>query len=184
MKLVSSLAFRPLFLAILAGCSVGEIAVDAGPGGGGGDGCFERVNPAPAYVHTIENPNNAANVTMKGESCIEAGCHLAGFEGPDAPTWTIAGTLFSDTGGNNPAPGALIKFSARNDDTDFVTAITDTDGNFYSDVAVTFPGNALASGCPTTDIAMFTPILDGQGSCNAGGCHQAPGAQVMFLLDQ
>jgi hypothetical protein len=156
---------------LLAACDVGEIPLDGTDGGnnaggdsnGGGNGCVDTVTPAAA-AHDHGGGN-----TNAGMACINAGCHLAGGGGP---TFTFAGTVYSDTGGTTAKPGVTIKveFGATT-----VSAISDTAGNFYSMQAITLPAKTLATACPTV-APMVGQIVQGGGNCN--NCHRIGGTTL------
>jgi hypothetical protein len=170
--------FRSMALvSVLVGCGVGEVPL---PGGGpdatgGGDGanalCAERLpvdSVAAAHAHT---PDGATNV---GQNCQTAGCHGLPL-GIDAPQFIMSGTAYKP---DNATPAAGIEIRLIPDaGGNPLIARTDDAGNF-SVISTTnpFPGKTLASGCPTTDAKMITPIANAtQGNCNSGDCHLNPG---------
>lgn len=97
-----------------------------------------------------------------GQGCLAAGCHRNG----GGPTFTVAGTLYTDRGGNAPVGGATIVVV----DGDGVRAelITATNGNFYTSLPLAPPLLVRASQCPS-DIAMVS--LSQSGDCNSASCH-------------
>lgn len=159
---------------ILAACDVGEIpgAGGGGDGGGGGttdgtatgNGCVDSVTPAsPAHIHTDGGTSNA------GQGCMNLGCHLAGGLGP---MFTFAGTVYADMAGTAPKPGATVKVEFG---TTVISAVADTDGNFYSTQDITLPAKTLATACPTV-APMVGMIVTGGGNCN--NCHRPGGEAV------
>jgi hypothetical protein len=92
------------------------------------------------------------------------GCH----DGTgSAPQWTIAGTLYDSANGGNALSAATIEVTDA--DGNVLQLATATNGNFYTDQAVSFPITVRASKCPS-DAPMADPIT-GSGSCNQSGCH-------------
>lgn len=159
---------------LFAACDVGEIPVDGTDGGNnvggdgnGGNGCVNTVTPAAA-AH-----QHAGGGTNAGQACINAGCHLAGGGGP---TFTFAGTVYTDSGATTPKPGATIKVEFG---TTTVSAVSDDAGNFYSMQAITLPAKTLGTACPTV-APMVGMIVQGGGNCN--NCHQIGGTTLPIYV--
>lgn len=158
---------------LLAACTVGDpnaqlpaddddVPIDASGGGGGdgggggGDGgnaqCENLVTPAPNGHH---NP---------GTGCVVGGCHAVPL-GTGAPLFTVAGTLYTTTGGTTPKAGATIVFPVPGSGNP-IKAVTASNGNFWVEAASPLPTRPKASLCPTT-VQMTNPASDG----NCNGCH-------------
>lgn len=97
-----------------------------------------------------------------GMSCLTSGCHRNG----GGPEFTVAGTLYTDRGGNGPVSGATIIVV----DGDGVMAklVTATNGNFWTSAALASPLLVRASQCPA-DEPMIS--LSQSGDCNSASCH-------------
>jgi hypothetical protein len=143
----------------LAGCDVGSlpgIEPDGGPPGGP-DGGTSQFACQPAAV-TVPSGNHNA-----GQNCLQAACHAVGGDGP---TWTVAGTLYTDAAGNAPNVGGYITIrDALGVELNLAAA---QNGNFYTTQPVTYPVTTWASKCPNV-----RPMLaqSATGDCNAAGCH-------------
>lgn len=169
----------------VAGCGVGAVpgpgGDDVGPDGGGNNAlCTERVTPLAAHVHDVGG-------TEAGVGCIAAGCHLDGQTGDGAPAYLFAGTLYKPDL-TTPVGGAEIRLIPDAGGPP-LTTVTDDAGNFYfttGGATNPFPGQTLASGCPTQDAKMVGKLTKASdGNCNGGtACHQNPGTFVMTLADQ
>jgi hypothetical protein len=148
---------------LVAGCDVGDVTHGMGSDANNGSGCVNMAQPAQAHQHAVGNTSNP------GQDCMQANCHNAAVPGAGATPWTFAGTLYTSTAGTTGAPGVTVrvKFGST------LTAVTDTDGNFYGSSAVTFPANTDVTSCPTVK-PMTTQLQTGNGACNNSGCH-APG---------
>jgi len=160
-----------VIISLLVACDVGSVlpnGVGPGPDGGGGgsgdgggsNGCITAGTPQQAHVH--QSPVVAGNPSNRGIDCMGAGCHGVGGGGPP---WAFAGTLSTAADGLTPNAGVTIVIHAG---ATTLKAISDTDGNFYSPLAVTFPANAQASKCPSV-MSMSAQLATGQGGCNS--CH-------------
>jgi hypothetical protein len=100
----------------------------------------------------------------KGQDCLS--CHATGQD--PLLRWTIAGTVWQDSFGTTPRGGATVSIvDAKGQN---IKLIADVEGNFYTAQAVTFPLTVSASACPSSKAMVGKPP---QGSCNAGGCHDA-----------
>lgn len=174
----------------LAACDVGSVptnhgVVDSGnsqtDGNGSGsskmDGsagvaCVNNVGTAltpAAHIHQGSGNSNA------GKNCMASGCHGVP-TGQNASPFTYAGTAYTTTAGTTGMAGATIrvKYGASTD-----TQVTDTDGNFHSGTAVTFPLNVDATSCPALN-TMTAALVTGQGGCN--GCHAIGGTTTPIAI--
>jgi len=102
-------------------------------------------------------PANLAKVHNAGKDCIS--CHSN-----NVPT-TIAGTIYG-ADGKTAVSGATVTITGSNGA--IVKLVTASNGNFWSNSAVSFPAKVEVSKCP--DTAKMTKTLT-SGSCNASGCH-------------
>src|ERR1700733_5753682 len=101
-----------------------------------------------------------------GMDCMDS-CHDHGF--------TIAGTLYTDSGGATIVSGATISvLDAFGNEFDVVSQ---TNGNFYSAFAMTYPLTIYASECPTIQMMTATLARSAQGGCNQTGCHASGSTQ-------
>ena len=100
-----------------------------------------------------------------GEDCL--GCHR---QGGDGTPFTIAGTLYTDTGGTAPAVGVPVHvLDAAGAD---IAMITASNGNFWAIDPIAAPAVAFAARCPDV-IPMQAALTTDDASCNRGGCHTA-----------
>ncbi len=130
--------------------------VDAPPGQSNNLPCKNIVSPAPTLGE--HNP---------GKSCFQS-CHNHGF--------TLAGTLYTNATGNTGFAGATISIvDAQNKTLDIVV---NSNGNFYTRQALSFPVLVLASACPSA-VKMEGSTPNGQ--CNAAGCHVGGTSSQMHL---
>ncbi|GEM_PF-5155304 len=167
--------FAPILLA-LAACDVGEVPAANVPltDGGGGDGnvalaCVDRGTPGTAHDH-------GAGVTHAGESCMAAGCHIAGGTGP---LYGAMGTVYK-ADGTTPNPGAAVRIAYGGMTK---VAITDSSGSFTfsSTLTPTYPAETDASGCPTNPVHMVTKLGTAADlNCNRGGCHDLATNRINF----
>lgn len=98
-----------------------------------------------------------------GDDCLM--CHR---QGGDATPYSIAGTVYADSGGTAPAAGVQLHFKdASGLD---VTVTTEANGNFWSVEALSFPLIAFVAQCPDV-VPMVTPIAETDVGCNRAGCH-------------
>jgi hypothetical protein len=151
-------------------CEVGEVPgpgggpgafadpPDAGPSGPGpGDGTAAQCRPTITAVGGGEhNP---------GQSCLGAGCHGPGGEGPQ---FTLGGTLYTTAAGGTPNVGATI--TVRDAAGQVLDLETMQNGNFYTRQAVAYPVTVYASECPGV---MPMVSAAASGDCNSAGCHAA-----------
>jgi hypothetical protein len=166
-----------LVASMLAACSIGDLPPPSGPNDGSvaGDGradaaalqwidappgtgnnlpCKNTVNPAPTLGR--HNP---------GKSCFQS-CHNHGF--------TLAGTLYTNATGNSGFAGATMSFvDGANKPFDIVV---NSNGNFYTSQAITFPVLIIASACPS---AVKMEGSSPNGNCNA--CHVGATSDQMHL---
>ncbi|MDX2094144.1 MAG: hypothetical protein SFX73_40310 [Kofleriaceae bacterium] len=166
-----------LLLALVTGCSVGEVALNGGGpdggGGGGGDGgglaaaCVNRGQIGLAHQH-------AGGGTNAGTNCMDGvACHAAGGAGG---TFTAAGTLYK-ADKVTPDPGAAVRIFSGGQT---YTAFADDAGNFRFTQAITYPATTDASACPDA-IPMLTQLRAGDGACARAGCHVAGAQGVVYL---
>lgn len=166
-------AMRCLFVVstlVMAGCVVGEVPSDPGPGSGSGDACVDRLADPQiqAHVHTAGATTNA------GTACLNAGCHNPGAPGAGAPPYQFAGTVYKVDG---VTPNAGITVRVKGSNNALATAISDSAGNFHVDantLPMPFPSTTEGTVCPSTT-KMITPLAAQDGDCNRGGCHAAAG---------
>jgi len=164
---------------ILAACDVGEIPGAGGGGdggGGGGDGgsgsgsSCENVAATPPAGH--HNP---------GMGCRSAAaCHNAQLGlGTGAPEFSLAGTVYKDTAGTMPYPGATIFVTINGMKKKTIAA---DNGNFWFVPALVpgpttaMTGMTSASACPNTT-PMSGLLVAGGGDCN--NCHRASGGTTL-----
>jgi hypothetical protein len=102
-----------------------------------------------------------------GLDCL--GCHGA-TPVVGAPTWTVAGTVFTDISGSEPVAGAAVHL--RDADGDDVVLRTAANGNFWTDQAIAFPISPSVSSCPDT-AAMGAEVVLEEASCQRSGCHDS-----------
>jgi len=159
-------------LLFASACDVGSVLANTGSGDDdGGSNCGNKADPPPpSHPHTDDGTPHT------GRGCMDAiGCHNAGLGlGSNAPEYSYAGTLYTDTAGTAPAAGATVFVTAGG-----VTrkALTDDAGNFQIETALlaapttTAQANTSATTCPTIT-PMVGTLGAGQGNCNQGGtCH-------------
>lgn len=126
---------------------------------GGPDAAFAVSAPAcdPIQATTSDGHHHA------GEECLM--CHHQG--GTGTP-YTVAGTIYADSGGKQPAAGVVLHLiDASGTD---ITVVSQTDGNFWSIDPVMPPVLAFASSCPNV-VPMHAAIGDADVGCNRAGCH-------------
>jgi hypothetical protein len=173
---------------VLAACDVGSVvsnnqggpdgSVTGGtdaPGGGSGSGSnCEAINATPPDGH-----HNA------GQTCLAAGCHLIGNAGAGAPEFSAAGTIYKDTAGTTPYPGATVIITVGGTTHKMYAASTGAPGNFYIAKALAtppsaaMPGTTKASACPNTS-AMSENLVDNGGNCN--NCHRTGGTTLPLYV--
>lgn len=134
----------------------GLVWIDAAPGTGSNLPCKNQVSPAPQNGHHNQ-----------GKSCFQS-CHDHGF--------TLAGTLYTSATSNTGRGGASI--TVKDAGGAMLDVVVNTDGNFYTRQAISFPVLVIASACPSARrMEGSTP----NGDCNAGGCHAGGTANQMYL---
>jgi len=101
-----------------------------------------------------------------GDDCLM--CH---HQGGGASPFVFAGTAY-DLTGTKPAAGVTIHL--QDEVGNVATAVTHTNGNFYSvDGFVMYPAKAFSSLCPDV-LGMTGPVDMSTGAnCNTAGCHSA-----------
>lgn len=174
-------AFVTALAGALAGCPAGDIP-PGGPGDGGtmmttGDArtdarTIQWVDAAPGTMNNLPCENFVSPVPQNGhhesgKSCFQS-CHNHGF--------TVAGTLYTNATGNTAFGGATITIIDANNVTKKL--VVNSNGNFWTREAVTFPVLTLASSCPSA-VQMNASSPDG--NCNAGGCHPGGSQQQIHL---
>jgi hypothetical protein len=169
---------RFALLLVLAACDVGAVQPNNVPGvDGGGSGSDSGVALACVDRGTAGAPHDhGAGVTHAGETCMVAGCHLAGGGGPP---FAAMGTVYkADNVTPNAGAAVRIAFGGMTK-----IAITDTAGNFHfsETLVATYPAQTDASGCPTDPVHMVTPISTALDmNCNRGGCHDNAANRINF----
>lgn len=153
---------------------------NGGGGGGGGDGGGGGGVPTDTVFKTAfayTDPGRTANGastqhqgTVVGKDCSQSTCHGTGGAGPN---WSFAGTLYAAGGQTTIAKGEVKVVNA--DGTDFGSAYTDADGNFW------YEGGALPAGSKvavradgiTTIMHMATPLQPANSGCSSAtaNCH-------------
>jgi hypothetical protein len=160
---------------LLAACDVGEIpGAGTGDGGGSGDGSGSGSN---CEVIAAAPPDGHHN---EGMGCRTAGaCHNAQLGlGTGAPEYSVAGTVYKDTAGTMPYPGATIIVTVGGTTKKTISA---TNGNFWFVPALlpgptaTMTGTTSASACPNTT-PMGGLLVGGGGDCN--NCHRNGGTTL------
>jgi hypothetical protein len=90
--------------------------------------------------------------------------------------FTVAGTVYTTSGGSTPAAGATVTvIDAKNNKTNLVVQ---SNGNFYGSPLVTFPLTVYASSCPTLTPMTATVAsndLSVAVGCNNTSCHASGG---------
>lgn len=189
-----------LALTFLAACDVGEVPINGQGGDGGpppgGDGsgssaplCSTRnPNPPPVHLHTT-----GSGTDNNGQSCIAAGCHLAGQLGGGAPAFDLAGTVYkSGTTTGDPGVQILVLDSGGNNVLTGDGIVTsDAGGNFYlyaggaPGLAAAYPAHTKVSVCPGADGVMSETIAPSatanMNGPNCNGCHAKTGGSTLPL---
>jgi hypothetical protein len=164
-------------LCFAIGCDVGSV-----PGGAGDDSGSPDSRPAVGSPDATTTQQGVCKNTVvavgngnhnPGQDCISAGCHAAGGEGP---TFTVAGTVYTDALGTAPQIGATI--TLRDSLGITLDLATQQNGNFYSTAQLTPPLTVYASECPSI---MHMPTTT-TGTCNTGGCHDGVAATGRIYL--
>lgn len=144
---------------------------DAGGSGGGSDGSPAGNQPDAGGGNANCDDQVTVGLTdghhNAGLTCIQAGCHAPGGEGP---TYTAAGTAYKGAGTATPYVGGTVHLIDANGND--IALVTQANGNFYTSQALAFPLTTSISSCPYT-LGMSAQVQTGQGSCNQAGCHDA-----------
>jgi hypothetical protein len=165
-----------LILGLLTACfDVGSVGgpgggPDGGPrvdSGGGPDGTSLAATCKDEVLGVGNGEHN------EGQSCMQAGCHAAGGEGP---RYYAAGTLYLTAAGGAPNVGATITVRDANNLTLQLTSMQN--GNFYTEQPLIEPVTVYASKCP----AIMPMIATAAGNCNTGGCHDGVAATGRVYL--
>jgi hypothetical protein len=168
----------------LAACDVGSVVSSNNQGGpdgsvintGGDSGGSAGSNCDPVSANAADGHHNA------GQTCQQVGCHLVGNTGAGAPEYSISGTLWRDSGGASPYPGATIEITVGGTTHKIITA---SNGNFFLPPALApaptaaAPGTTKASACPST-LPMTEQLVDNGGNCN--NCHRTGGTTTPIYL--
>lgn len=123
-----------------------------------GSDSFACRNKSTSYGDGHHNP---------GMDCMDS-CHNHGF--------TIAGTAYTATSGSTAAAGATI--TVVDNAGHSMDLVVQSNGNFYTATAVTFPLTIYASECPS--VQMMTANVTANGStvgCNQTNCHASGSSQ-------
>jgi hypothetical protein len=157
-------------LFFVAACDVGDVTMGMGGDANNATGCINMGTPLTPHTHAAPVGASASN---QGQNCLQANCHnpTPGLSGPGATPYTFAGTAYTVKGGTTGVGGVSIRLKSSSG---VVVVSTDSDGNFYSTGAVTFPATADITSCPT-DTPMLTQLQTGNGACNGTGCHTTGG---------
>jgi hypothetical protein len=125
-------------------------------------------NPDAGSQVACDDPvqTNQSGEHNPGRPCLK--CHDGG--GGEAPTFTLGGTLYSDTAGTAPVTGATIRVIDANGEE--ITMVSARNGNFWTSQQMAFPVQVRASRCPDTQ-PMSSPVDQAGGDCNQAGCHDA-----------
>ncbi len=124
----------------------GDAGVDAGP----------PISCRPVVLGVGNGHHNA------GRACLS--CHNGSVS--RARIWTAAGTLYNKSGA--ALAGATITLIDATGKT--FDLVSQSNGNFYTNLALTFPVRVAASSCPLVAEMPKTAL---KGDCNAGDCHGA-----------
>jgi hypothetical protein len=166
-----------LFGSLAIGCDVGSL-----PDPGDDNGATPDSRPPPGSPDASTIPTAVCKNTVVGVgngnhnpglACLQAGCHAAGGEGP---TFTLAGTAYTDALGTAPQVGATI--TVRDAVGLTVDLPTQQNGNFYSAAVLQMPVSVYASECP----GIMQMTATAAGDCNTGGCHDGVAATGRVYL--
>jgi hypothetical protein len=165
-----------LGLCALAACDVGSVDPgddvggnpDSRPPPGSPDATITQQGVCKNTVVGVGNGNH-----NPGQDCISAGCHALGGEGP---TFSVAGTVYTDALGTAPQVGATI--TVRDSLGIEINLATQTNGNFYSAAQLTPPLTTYVSECP----GIIHMVATTTGTCNTGGCHDGVAATGRIYL--
>jgi len=151
--------------------SIGGGADGSGGGSGSGSNCDALSTNLPDGHHNA------------GQACMQGGCHLIGNTGgANVPAFAYGGTLYRDSAGTNPYPGATIEVTIGGQTKKMVTG---SNGNFYITSTLASPPTAAmtattkASACPSTT-PMSGALVDNGGNCN--NCHKTGGTTTPIYL--
>jgi hypothetical protein len=167
----------------LAACvgGVGGDGTGSGSGSGSGSGAVDAAVDAPKLMWVdaatgsgnglpCKNPVPIAQLPSghhePGKNCFT--CH-----GQNAsPSFTLAGTLYTNSTGNTAYRGATITITDSNNQT--IELVTALNGNFYTTQAIAFPVLVMASSCPDAVKMNVAVAATGRAcnSCHAGGPSQ------------
>jgi len=183
-----------ILLALAAACDVGSVVSNnqGGPDGstGGTDtGGGSNGSSAGSNCEAIQTANAPDGHHNAGMTCLAAGCHLIGNPGAGAPEYAAAGTIYKDTAGTQPYPGATVIMKVGGTTTKMIAAATGDAGpgagNFFVAKALATPpsaamtGTTSASACPNTS-AMSENLVDNGGNCN--NCHRTGGTTLPLYV--
>jgi len=126
------------------------------------DGAISTSDAGPFTCRNTVTSGNTAGHHNPGMDCMD-GCHNHGF--------TLAGTLYTSAAGTMIVSGATISvFDVTGKD---VEIVAQTNGNFYTTEAVTYPLTAYASACPTIQTMTATIAKTSDTGCNQTACHNS-----------
>lgn len=147
------------------------IAFVLGCGSDGDPACEDRGSAQPPYAH------EDGQGTYAGAPCLDSGCHLAGALGPQAPAYSVAGTVFKRNG-TDPQAGAIVLLEPLSGGGNPTRMVTDAAGNFFLMAGATnpFPSIPVVTACPNREEMLEGALDPSYGNCNAAGCHQPAGA--------
>ena len=141
----------------LAACSDGAATTADANGDVDADSGIDASPPIPCRPLVLGVGNGHHN---PGKACLS--CHNGSVA--RARIWTAAGTVYNKSGA--ALAGATITLiDATGKTFDLVSQIN---GNFYTNLALTFPVRVSASSCP---LVAAMPKAAIKGDCNAGDCH-------------
>jgi hypothetical protein len=100
-----------------------------------------------------------------GTACLT--CHDGNT--PNAPLWTLAGTLYTTGGGAAPLPGGTIIVTDNAGST--IKIISGDNGNFFTSQTVVFPVHITASRCPDSQTMANAQQVGDCNSCHGGASH-------------
>ena len=126
-----------------------------GSGSGSAVTCADQVTTGNDQGH--HNP---------GMDCMDS-CHDHGF--------TIGGTLYTDSGGATIVSGGTITVVDAFGNP--FPVVSQTNGNFYSSFAMTYPLTVYASECPSIQMMTMTIADSTQTGCNQTACHASGSTQ-------
>lgn len=106
------------------------------------------------------NSSQPAGHHNPGRACLT--CH----DGYTATKWTLAGTVYSSAGSSTGVAGATVHVTDKSGMT--LALVTASNGNYYTQTALTFPVTISASLCPNT-VPMASTVASSGADCNS--CH-------------